>query len=178
MAVLAVFGLAVGAAPSAMAADPVITFTVSGVSNPRVEFCPWVGSAYDCGQGPEDVYPTNGVQYSQPMSALSAGTKYAVRVVKSGYWDQWWHQSGFSTVKPTSTGSGEYVSAGASSIALGTATMKRKYQLSGSVIADANTRLGGIEVGIYANLSAVAAGTPADRPDYYGRRDRQGSRRL
>ncbi|WP_169923872.1 nidogen-like domain-containing protein [Propionicimonas paludicola] len=156
MAVLAVFSLAVGAAPSAMAADPVITFSVSGASNFGVYLCPWSGSTYTCG---DPLTPTASA-VSVPMADLTAGGKYAIGVKKSGYWDQWWHQSGFSTVKPTSTGSGEYVSAGASSIALGTATMKRKYQLSGSVTADANTRLGGIEVGIYANLSAVAAGTP------------------
>lgn len=139
-----------------MAADPVITFTVSGASNFDVYVCPWSGSSYVCG---DPLTPTTSA-VSVPMAGFTPGVKYAVGVKKSGYWDQWWHQSGFSPVKPTTTGSGEYVSAGASSIALGTATMKSKYQLRGRITSEGNTLLGGIEVGIYANLSAVAAGTP------------------
>ncbi len=160
VAVLAVLGLTVATAPSAVAADPMITFTVSGASSTVVEFCKWVDSSYDCNQGPEDLYPTNGVQYSQPMTQLAAGEKYAVRVRKSNYWTLWWHESGISTVKPTSTAAGEYVSAGASSIDLGTFTMKSIKYLTGTVTSSTGTPLDGIEIGIYANLSAVTAGTP------------------
>ena len=162
VAVLAVFGLTVAAAPSAVAADPVITLTVSG-ANPltAVEFCPWneAGSNYNCKSAVAD-NPSNNVQLSVPMTALTAATKYAVRVTRSGYWTLWWHQSGISPVIPTSTADGEYVSAGASSIALGTFTMKQIKYLTGTVTSTAGGLLNGIELGIYANPSAVTSGSP------------------
>jgi len=158
VAAIAAFGLTVAVAPSAVAADPVITFTVSGASNVDVYVCPWsdAASTYTCGDA---IHPTtSGV--SLPMTSLEAGQKYAIKVGKSGFWTLWWHQDGISIVQPTTTAAGEYISAGSSSIALGTFVMTRRYQLSGLVTSETSTRLGGIEVGIYADLAAVAAGTP------------------
>jgi hypothetical protein len=150
-----------------MAADPVITFTVSGASNAAVEFCPWGGSAYVC-DGSIVEYPANNTQASIPRSTLAAGAKYAVRVTQSKFWTLWWHQTGFSPVKPTTTASGEYLSAGASSIALGTATLKQIKYLTGAVTSTTGTLLDGIQLGIYANPSTVASGDALTGTDVTG----------
>jgi len=153
---LAILGLSFTSASPASAADPAsITFTVSGVSSPTVDFCPWTGSVYSC-DGNLTAYPTNNVPFAQPMSTLVAGVKYAIRVTRSGYWTLWWHQGGISTTAATSA-AGDYVVASSTSIALGTFVMVRRQTISGTVTNASGTPLPGIQVGLYADAVAASA---------------------
>jgi hypothetical protein len=146
--------LAFSSAPAAHAADPVVGFTVTGASGVTVEFCAWNGTGYQC-DGTNEAFPTNNVAYSQPQSELVAGTRYAVRATKSGYWTLWWHQSGASPTAATSA-AGDYFTAGSSDVSLGTFAMTKRLTISGSVTS-AGADLGGIVIGIYGDAIAAAS---------------------
>lgn len=164
--------LGFGTAPAAAAAEsPSITFTVSGASGATVQFCPWTGTSYDCAQ-PVEAYPTKDVPKSVLLSELAAGTRYAVKVIATKYWTLWWHQSGPSATAATGA-AGDYITAGTTSINLGTFNMTLRRTVSGTVRDGAGTALPGIGVGIYTSaidasartgLAATSTGTGEDKP--------------
>lgn len=164
--------LGFGTAPAAAAAEsPSITFTVSGASGATVQFCPWTGTSYDCAQ-PVEAYPTKDVPKSVLLSELAAGTRYAVKVIATKYWTLWWHQSGPSATAATGA-AGDHITAGTTSINLGTFNMTLRRTVSGTVRDGAGTALPGIGVGIYTSaidasartaLAATTTGTGDDKP--------------
>jgi protocatechuate 3,4-dioxygenase beta subunit len=140
---------------------PVLTGLVTNASNAGIEgaevlLCPWVDeSAPACG-GENAVRTTTGAngEYSIPLSGLAASTDYAVSVAAGGYWTTW--LGGAVGTAPSTKVTGSYVSVGDSDsdVAVGTVSMPKKYQLTGSVVDGADAGISGVSVELWQSGSS------------------------